>query len=70
LLKLLILAFTIFKPQINNDIILKDEVIVYKQVTSSVIYLRNNTRLDISYIVKQLARFIADPGAIYLTFAK
>jgi hypothetical protein len=34
------------------------------------IYLTNNTRLDISYNVKQLARFIANPGAIYLIFAK
>ena len=52
LLKLLIFAFIIFKPRINDNIILKDEVTVYKQVTSFVIYLRNNTQLNISYIIK------------------
>ena len=69
-LKLLILASTILKPRTNNDIILKDEVIVYKQIISYIIYLTNNTRPDISYNVRQLARFIANPGAIPLIFAK
>jgi hypothetical protein len=41
--KLLILAFTIFKPQINNNIILKDKVIIYKQIISFIIYFANNT---------------------------
>ena len=70
MLKLLILAFIVLKPRIDNDIILKDKVIVYKQVTSFAIYLKNNTQPNISYIIRQLARFIANPGAIYLTFAK
>ena len=54
----------------NNNIISKDEVIVYKQIVSFTIYFANNTRLDISYAIRQLARFIANPGAIHLTFAK
>ena len=69
-LKLLILASTILKPRADNDIILKDEVIVYKQIVSFTIYFTNNTRPDISYNIRQLARFIANPGAIHLTFAK
>ena len=67
---MLILAFIILKPRADNDIILEDEVIVYKQIISYTIYLANNTRLDISYNVRQLARFIANPGAIHLIFAK
>jgi hypothetical protein len=70
LLKLLILASIILKPRADNDIILEDEVIVYKQIVGFTIYLANNTRPDISYNVRQLARFIANPGAIHLTFAK
>jgi hypothetical protein len=69
-LKLLILASTILKPRADNDIILKDEVIVYKQIVSFTIYFTNNTRPDISYNIRQLARFIANPGAIHLIFAK
>ena len=69
-LKLLILAFIVLKPRADNDIILEDKVIVYKQIISYTIYLTNNTWLDISYNIRQLARFIANPGAIYLAFAK
>ena len=69
-LKLLILASIILKPRADNDIILEDEAIVYKQIVNFTIYFINNTRPDISYNVKQLARFIANPGAIYLAFAK
>jgi len=69
-LKLLILASIILKPRADNDIILEDEVIVYKQIVSFTIYLANNTRPDISYNIGQLARFIANPGAIYFAFAK
>jgi hypothetical protein len=42
-LKLLILEFIVFKPRADNDIILEDEVIVYKQIISCTIYLANNT---------------------------
>ena len=69
-LKLLILASIILKPRADNDIILEDEVIVYKQIVSFTIYLANNTRPDISYNIRQLARFIANPGAIHFAFAK
>ena len=69
-LKLLILASTILKPRADDNIISKDEVIVYKQIISYTIYLTNNTRPSISYNIRQLARFIANPGAIHLTFAK
>ena len=69
-LKLPILASIILKPRADDDIILEDKVIVYKQIVSYTIYFTNNTRPDISYNVRQLARFIANPGAIHLTFAK
>ena len=69
-LKLLILASTILKPRADDNIISKDEVIIYKQIVSCTIYLANNTRPDISYNIRQLARFIANPGAIYFAFAK
>jgi len=42
-LKLLILAFIVLKPRADNDIILEDKVIVYKQIISYTIYLTNNT---------------------------
>ena len=69
-LKLPILASTILKPRADNDIILKDEVLIYKQIINYTIYLANNTRPNISYNIRQLARFIANPGAIYLAFTK
>jgi hypothetical protein len=69
-LKLLIIAFTILKPRANNNIKSKDEVIIYKQIVSCTIYFTNNTRPDISYNVRQLSRFIANPRAIYFAFTK
>jgi len=69
-LRLPILASIVLKPRADDDIILEDEVTVYRQIIGCTIYLANNTRLDISYDVGQLARFMANPGAIYLTFAK
>jgi hypothetical protein len=42
-LKLLILASIILKPRADDDIILEDEVIVYKQIISYIIYFANNT---------------------------
>ena len=52
LLKLLILAFIVLKPRTDNDIISENKVIIYKQVISFIIYLKNNTQLNISYIIK------------------
>ena len=49
LTKLLLLANIVLKPRTDNDIILEDEAIAYRQVTGSIIYLANNTWLDISY---------------------
>jgi len=42
-LKLPILASIILKPRANDDIILEDKVIVYKQIVSYTIYFANNT---------------------------
>jgi hypothetical protein len=50
-LRLLILAFIVLKPRADNDIILEDEVTVYRQIVGYTIYFANNTRLDISYNV-------------------
>jgi hypothetical protein len=43
---------------------------LYYIITGSVIYLANGTRLDISYAIGQLARFMADPSSIHLRNAK
>ena len=42
----------VFKPQTDNDIILEDKVIAYKQVVGFAIYLANNTRPNISYAIR------------------
>jgi hypothetical protein len=68
--KLLLPANMVLKPRTDDDIILEDEATAYRQVTRFTIYLANNTRPDISYAVRQLARFMADLGAIHLLFAK
>jgi hypothetical protein len=55
----------------NNKSLLKDnEIIIYKQIIRSVLYLLNNTCLNILYIIGQLAQFILKPAAIYLQMYK
>ena len=51
-IKLLLLANIVLKPRTDNDIILEDEAIAYRQVTGFTIYFANNTRLNISYAVR------------------
>jgi len=52
LTKLPLLANIILKPRTDDDIILKDKAIAYRQVTGFTIYLTNNTRPNISYAVR------------------
>jgi hypothetical protein len=47
-----------------------DEITIYRQIIGLVLYLLNNTRLDMSYTIGQLARFILKPATIYLQIYK
>jgi hypothetical protein len=68
---LFILIKTILKL-INKDNFLleSNKIIIYRQIVKSVLYLLNNTRLNILYAIGQLARFILKPAAIYLQMYK
>jgi len=50
LAKLLILVGTVLKPNIKS-LLKYDNVIVYQQIISSIIYLLNYTRSDTSYAI-------------------
>jgi len=64
---LFILINIIFKSVDEDKFLLKsNEIIIYKQIVRSVLYLLNNTRFNTSYIIKQLTRFILKPAIIYL----
>jgi hypothetical protein len=43
---------------------------LYQQITGCLIYLSNRTRLDISWQVVQLARFMSKPGETHLRASK
>jgi hypothetical protein len=43
---------------------------LYQQITGCLIYLANRTRLDISWHVTQLARFMSKPGETHLRASK
>jgi len=50
---LLILTGIIFKSVDEVEFLLKDdEITLYKQIVRSVLYLLNNTRLDMSYTIE------------------
>ncbi|KAI0992749.1 hypothetical protein K3495_g15436 [Podosphaera aphanis] len=66
-------AGTVFKSSTENDpwYILEDEdASLYRQIVSSVLYLSNGTRPDISYAVGRLARFMSSPNSNHLSMAK
>lgn len=63
-------AGIVLKESNIKDLLENDDIIVYRQIVGSTIYLLNNTRLDMSYAVGQLARFMSKPGIIHLQFAK
>ena len=67
--KLPIPAGTVLKPDIES-LLKYDDATVYRQIIGSTIYLSNCTRLDISYAVSQLARFIAAPGESHYRLSK
>ena len=49
----------------DDNLLEGDDIIVYQQIVGSTIFLANNTRLDISYTVGQLARFMSKPATIH-----
>jgi hypothetical protein len=52
---------------IDDDILLEgDDIYLYRQIVGLIIYLLNNTRLDIVYAIGQLARFMLVPVITYL----
>jgi hypothetical protein len=67
--KLPIPAGTVLKPDIES-LLDYDDATVYRQIIGSTIYLSNCTRLDISYAVGQLARFMAAPGESHYRLSK
>ena len=54
----------------DNDLLEGDDIVVYRQVVGSTIFLANNTRPDISYTVGQLARFMSKPAMIHYQYSK
>jgi hypothetical protein len=66
LLKLFILAKTVLKLINNNILLKKKDIYLYKQIIKLIIYLLNNTRPNIVYIIRQLTRFILVPIVTYL----
>ena len=67
--KLPIPAGTVLKADIESPLEY-DDATVYRQIIGSTIYLSNCTRLDISYAVGQLARFMAAPGESHYRLSK
>ena len=68
-IKLLIPAGTVLKADIESPLEY-DDATVYWQIISSTIYLSNYTRLNISYAIGQLARFIAALGKSHYRLSK
>jgi hypothetical protein len=67
----LFILIGIVLKSVNNDSLLKgNEIIIYRQIIRSVLYLLNNTRPNTLYTIGQLARFILKPDAIYLQIYK
>ena len=62
-------AETVLKPDEDNLLDITDAA-VYRQIVGSANYLVNNTRLDISYAVGQLARFMSKPARTHFQHAK
>jgi hypothetical protein len=69
LTRLSIPAGTVLQPD-TEDPLDHNKATVYWQIIGSTIYLANCTRPDISYVVGQLARFMATPGQSYYRLSK
>ena len=54
----------------DDNLLEGDDIVVYRQVVGSTIFLANNTRPDISYTVGQLARFMSKPAMIHYQYSK
>ena len=63
-------ANTVMREKEEFDTLDDDETYLYRSIVGSSIYLSNNTRLDISYTVGQLARFMSKPRVDHLRYAK
>jgi hypothetical protein len=61
---------TVLKSTDGDDLLEGDNIIVYQQIVGSTIFLANNTRPDISYMVGQLARFMSKPATIHYQYSK
>ena len=70
LVALLILARTVLKLTNNDNLLKRDDIIVYQQIVELTIFLVNNTCLNITYIVGQLARFMLKLAKIYYLYSK
>ena len=57
-IRLLIPVSTVLKPNIKSPL-KYNNVMVYRQIISSIIYLLNYTCPNISYTIDQLAKFMA-----------
>jgi len=68
-IKLLIPIGTVLKPNIKS-LFKYNDIMVYWQIISSIIYLLNYTRPNISYTISQLARFIAALGELHYRLSK
>jgi hypothetical protein len=69
LTRLSIPAGTVLQPDTEEPLDY-NKATVYRQIVGSTIYLANYTRPDISYVVGQLARFMAIPGQSYYRLSK
>ena len=49
----------------DNNLLKGDDIVVYQQVVGSTIFLANNTRPDILYMIGQLARFMSKLAMIH-----
>ena len=54
----------------NESLLEGNKITIYRQIIRSVLYLLNNTRLNMLYTIGQLARFILKLAAIYLQMCK
>jgi hypothetical protein len=69
LTRLLIPASTVLQPD-TEEPLNYNKATVYRQIIGSTIYLVNCTRPDISYAVRQLARFMATLRQTYYRLSK
>ena len=65
-----IVAQDLTNPHMDSKPLSVDEHHVYRSMVGALLYAANTTRLDISYTISTLSRFVAAPLQIHLTAAK